>query len=182
MSVLSRNHAAEADAASTNAQMAWPIILVRAAGPAAKTAGIAARDRARSAAAWTAPRVNGARAWTAPRIERSGIAIKDTIAPQVCEMLAATARWVDVTAPGGDGTAARRRWPTVMAGTALLTAVGAAVAAVVLRRRKGDGTCEPSEETADEGTGPQIVQDDQPRPDAQAGDAETDASKPAPAT
>ncbi|HTS97390.1 MAG TPA: hypothetical protein VMI33_12285 [Streptosporangiaceae bacterium] len=162
--------------------MAWPIVLVRAAVPTAKTAGIAARDGVRSAAAWATPRVNGARAWTAPRIERSGIAIKDTIAPQVCEMLAAAARWMEVSAPGDDGTAPRRRWPAVIAGTALLTAVGAAAAAVVLRRRKGDGTCEPPGETADEDTGPQLAQDDQPRPDAHAGDAETDASKPAPAS
>ena len=184
VSVLSSKRAAEADATSTRGRVLQParlIVLARAAVPVAKTAGLAARDGVRSAGAWATPRVNGARAWTAPRIERSGLAIRDTIAPQICEMLAATARRVDVTAPGADVTASRRRWPKVVAGTALLTAAGAA-AAVVLRRRKDDGTCGSPGETADAGTGPQTAQDGQPRPGAHGGDAEADVSKPTPAT
>jgi hypothetical protein len=51
----------------------------------------------------------------------------------------------------------------VVAGTALLAAVGAA-AAIVLRRRNDDGTCESSAEAADAGTDPQIAQDGQSRP------------------
>lgn len=184
VSVLNRNRATEADATGTRGrmqQLARPMVLARAAVPVAKTVGMAARDGARSAAAWASPRVNGARAWTAPRIERSGLAIRDTIAPKICETLTAAARRVDVTAPRADVTAPRRRWPKVVAGTALLTAVGAA-AAVVLRRRKDDGTCGSPGETADAGTGPQIAQDGQSRPGAHGGDAEADVSKPAPAT
>ena len=158
VSVLSRKRAAESDATGTRdrvQQLARPLVLARAAVPVAKIAGMAARDGARSAAAWAAPRVNGARAWTAPRIERSGLAMRDTIAPKICEMLTATAHRVDVTVPRVDVTAPRRRWPKVVAGTALLTAAGAA-AAVVLRRRKDDGTCGSPGETADAGTGQQV--------------------------
>ncbi len=123
VSVLSRKRAAEADPASTRARTlppARPIVLARAAVPVAKTAGIAAREGVRSAAAWATPRVNGARAWTAPHIERSGLAIRDTIAPKICEMLTATARRMDVTAPRAGVAAPRRRWPKVVAGAGLL--------------------------------------------------------------
>ena len=184
VSVLSRKRAAETDAASTRARLpqpARPIVLARAAVPVAKTAGIAARDGVLSAAAWATPHVNGARAWTAPRIERSGLAIRDTIAPKICEMLAATARRVDVTAPPV-GVAAPRRWPAVVAGAALLTAAGAAAAVVFRRRKDDDGTGGSPGETADSGTGPQIAQDGQSRPGAHGGDAEADVSKPTPAT
>ena len=162
MSVLSRKRAAEAEAeaADTRArmqQLARLTVLARAAVPMAKSGGMAARDGARSAATWAAPRINGARAWTAPRIERSGLAIRDTIAPQVYETLMAAARLVDVTAPSPDVTAPRRRWPRVVAGTAILVAAGAA-AAVVLRRRKNDGAWEEPGKPAEEVTGPQAAQ------------------------
>jgi hypothetical protein len=166
VSVLSGKRAAEADATSAGGrtlQAARPIVLARAAVPVAKTVGTAAREGARSAAAWSAPRVNGARAWTAPRIERSGLVIRDTMAPKISEMLTATARRVDVTAPRADVPAPRRRWPMVVAGTALLAAVGAA-AVVVLRRRNDDGPCESSAEAADAGTGPPITKGGQSRP------------------
>ena len=185
VSVLSRKRAAETDAASTRARLpqpARPIVLARAAVPVAKTAGIAARDGVLSAAAWATPHVNGARAWTAPRIERSGLAIRDTIAPKICEMLAATARRVDVTAPPVGVAAPRRRWPAVVTGAALLTAAGAAAAVVFRRRKDDDGTGGSPGETADSGTGPQIAQDGQSRPGAHGGDAEADVSKPTRAT
>ena len=185
MSVLSRKREADAEAEAEAARMqllARSMVLARAAVPMAKTAGMAARDGARSAATWAAPRVNGARAWTAPRIERSGLAIRDTIAPKICEMLAATARRVDVTAPPVGVAAPRRRWPAVVAGAALLTAAGAAAAVVFRRRKDDDGTGGSPGETADSGTGPQIAQDGQSRPGAHGGDAEADVSKPTPAT
>ncbi len=162
MSVLSSKRAAEAEAAETRGrtqQLARPVVLVRAAVPRAKTAGIAARDGARSAAAWTAPRINQARAWTAPRIERSGLAFKDTIAPKVCETLMVAARYVDVV-PSPEVTAPRRRWPRVLAGTGMLVAIGAA-AAVVLRRRKNDQAWGTSEKPAETVTGLQATQDGQ---------------------
>jgi len=182
MSVLSRKRAAEAEAESADTrgrvqQLAWPTALARAAVPMTKTAGMAARDGARRTATWAAPRVNGARAWTAPRIERSGLAIRDTVAPKIYETLTATARRVDVTAPRVvDVTARRRRWPEVVAGTAMLVAAGAA-AAVVLRRRKNDGTCGAPSEAAEAGTGPQAAQAGQQRADADGNGAEENVSR-----
>jgi hypothetical protein len=175
MSVLSRKREAEAEAEDTRARMqllARSMVLARAAVPMAKTAGMAARDGARNAATWAAPRVNGARAWTAPRIERSGLAIRDTIAPKICETLTATARRVDVQASGVvEVTVRRRRWLKVGAGTAMLAAVGAA-AVVVLLRRRNDETGEATKEAAEAGTGLQAVQDGQLRAGADGSGAE----------
>ena len=168
MSVLSRERVAEAEAAETRErmqQLAWPVVLVRAAVPRAKTAGMAARDGARNAAEWTAPRINQARAWTAPRIERGGLAFKDTVAPKVYETLVTAARYVDVVEPRPEVTAPRRRWPQVVAGTGMLVAVGAAVA-VVLRRRRNDGACEVPEKPAEAATGLQAAPNGQLSADA----------------
>jgi hypothetical protein len=156
---------------------------MRAAVPLAKTAGMAARDGARSAATLAAPRINGARAWTAPRIERSGLAIRDTIAPMVCEKLIAAARRVDVAAPRLDVTPPRRRWPQVVAGTVMVAAAAAAAAAVVvLRRRKDDRTCGAPVEAAEAGTGTQTAQDGQLPADADGSGADENISRPSPAT
>jgi hypothetical protein len=190
MSVLSRKRAAdaeaEAEAEDARARMqllARSMVLARAAVPVAKTAGMAARDRAQSAATWAAPRVNGARAWTAPRIERSGLVIRDTIAPKISDTLTATARRVDVPAPlvVVEVTARRRRWLKVGAGTALLAAAGAA-AAVVLLRRRNDGTYEAPEEAAEAGTGLQAAQDGQLRAGADGSGAEDNVTSHSPTT
>jgi hypothetical protein len=184
MSVLSRKRAAEAEAEAAEArgrmqQLVRLTVLARAAGPMAKTAGMAARDGARNAATWTAPRINQARAWTAPRIERSGLAIRDTIAPKVCETLTAAAQRVDVTAPRPDVTAARRRWPWVVAGTGLLVAAGAA-AAVVLRRQKDDRASGAPGEPAEAVTSPLAAQNGQV--DADGSGAQEDVTRQSPAT
>jgi hypothetical protein len=184
MSVLSRKRAAEAEAAETRGrmrQLVWLTVPARAAVPMAKTAGMATRDGVRSAAKWTAPRINDARAWTAPRIEWSGLAIRDTIAPKVCETLTAAARRVDVTAPRPGITAPRRRWPWVVAGTGVLVAVGAA-AAVVLQRRKDDRAFGEAGEPAEAVTSPQAAQNGQRGADADGSDAEEDVSRQSPAT
>jgi hypothetical protein len=184
MSVLSRERAAEAEAAETRGrmeQLAWPVVLVRAAVPRVKTAGMAARDGARSAAEWTAPRINQARAWTAPRIERSGLVIKDTVAPKVFETFMAAARYVDVAEPRPDVTAPRRRWPQVAAGTGVLVAVGAA-AAVVLWRRKNDQACEVPGKPAEAVTGLEAAQNGQSGADADGSGAEDNASRQSPVT
>ena len=170
MPVLSRKRAAqvaaEAEAADTRGrmlQLARPAAAVRAAVPMAKTTGIAARRGASNAAAWAAPRVSGARAWTAPRIERSGLTIQDTIAPKICEVLAATARRVDVTPPRVDVPASRRRWRKALAATAMLAAGGAA-AAIMLRRRRADRTCEeaPGEAVGADSSGGGVTGEDPP--------------------
>jgi hypothetical protein len=184
MSVLSRERVAEAEAAETRGrmqQLAWPVVLVRAAVPRAKTAGMAARDGARSAANWTAPRINQARAWTAPRIERSGLAFKDTVAPKVCETLIAAARYLDVAEPRPDVTAPRRRWPQIVGGTGMLVAVGAAVA-VVLRRRKNYGACEVPEKPAEAVTGLETAQEGQLGADAPGSAAEDNVGRQSPVT
>jgi hypothetical protein len=181
MSVLSRNRVAEAEAAEMRGrmqQLARPVVLVKAAVPRAKTAGIAARDGARSAATWTAPRINQARAWTAPRIERSGLAFRDTIAPKVYETLTVAARYVDV-APSPEVTAPRRRWPRVVAGTGMLVAVGAA-AAVVLRRRKNDLAWDAPGKPDEAVTGLQAAQNGQPGADGSG--AEDNVSTQSPVT
>ena len=185
MYVLSRKSAAEAEAeaeaeaAQTRGlmrQLARPTVLVTAAVPKAKTAGMAARDGVRSAATWTAPRINQARAWTAPHIERSGLAIRDTIAPKVSETLLAAARRVDVAAPSPDVTAPRRRWPQIVAGTAILVAAGAA-AAVVLQRRKNDRAREAPGKPAEAVIGPQATQDGQLGANADGSGAEENVSR-----
>ena len=118
--------------------------------PLAKNAGLAARHSAEDAAAWAAPLVKDARVWVAPHVEQAGIAVRDKIgptisekiAPAISEVLLETAHRLDESAPR------RRRWPRLLAGFAMLAAVGSAVAAVMLRRRPdfssftdgGDGT------------------------------------------
>lgn len=157
-------------------QLARPVVLVMAVVPMAKNAGMAARDGARNAATWAAPHINGARAWTAPRIERSGLVIRDTIAPKISESLTATARRVDVPAAG---EVPRRRWPRTVVTMAVLVAVGAA-AATVLRRRKDRSTGEAAGEAADPGLRP--AQDGQPSGDMGGTGAQADISGQSPAT
>jgi hypothetical protein len=183
VSVLSRKRAAEGEATGTRGrgqQPVWLIVQARAAVPMAKTAGLAARDGARSAATWAAPRVNGARAWTAPRIERGGLAIKDTVAPKIYDMLVVTARRVDVGASPADVTAPRRRGSRVMAGTAALAAAGAVVA-VVLRRRKRDGTRGEPGHAAGVDADPQAAQEGRPGANPGATGTEPDAGGQSPA-
>ncbi len=177
MSVLSREPASEAEDTRTGPQLvARTVVLARAAGPAAKTAGMAARDGARSAATWAAPRVNAARAWTAPRIEAGGLTLRDTVGPRIYEVLAATARRVEVTAPRADADAARRRWSRVLAGAAVLTAASAA-AAIVFRRRQGGGTGAAPGESAAADPGPQAAQDGQAHADGDGGASVPDGSR-----
>ncbi len=177
MSVRSRTSVAES-AEGRRQQLAQPVVLVRAAVPMAKTAGMAARDGVRTATVWVGPRVNGARAWTAPHIERGGLVIKDTFAPRIYEVLSATARRVDVAAPRADVTASRRTWPKMMTATVMLVGAGAA-AAIVLRRRKHDQTGRVPGKAA----GPPIARDGQPHADT-GGRSSTgeDTSRQSPAT
>jgi hypothetical protein len=97
--------------------------------PLARSAGLAARQSAEDAMAWAAPRVKDARTWVAPQLEQAGIAVRDKIGPTISEVLVEAAHRLDDSPPR------RRRWPRLLAGFAMLAAVGSAVAAVVLRRR-----------------------------------------------
>jgi hypothetical protein len=199
VSGLSRKRASEAETAAA----LWSIVqLARQAGPIAKTAGAAARGGAKNATTWAAPHVNQARArtapyvnqartWTAPHIERSGLAIRDTIAPKIYEALVATARRMDVTPPTPPTPPRRRRWPKLVAGTAIAAAAASAAAAVALRRQAKDGTPEsPGEVAGAAGGSPeaQPAADDSPEaqpaaggsPEAQQPLAEADGSRAGP--
>ena len=110
------------------------------------------------------------------RCERSGLVIRDTIAPKISESLTATARRVDVPTAGD---VPRRRWPRTVVTMAVLVAVGAA-AATVLRRRKDRATGGAAGEAADPGPGP--AQDGQPRGDIGGTGAQADISGQSPAT
>ena len=175
MSVLSRDRASEAGDPGGLRQLAVVVV------PVAKRAGMTARDSARSAATWAAPHVNGARAWTAPRIEGSGLAIRDTVGPRIYEVLVATARRVEVTAPDPDAAAARRRWPAATAGMVLLAAAGAAMAAVIQRRKAAMISGAPQDAVADAS---QTAPDGRAGADGQAGAdgrAGAEDSRPSPA-
>ncbi len=193
MSVLSRERAPEAGAGDPGGLRYLPRPLVRAGTavvPIAKRAGMTARDGALSAAAWAAPQVDGARAWTAPRIEWTGLAIRDTVGPRICEVLVATARRVEVTAPRADAAVSRRRWMKATAVMVVLAAAGAGAAAVLQRRKAAGTSGAPGGAEAGGaeagGASPQTAPDGQPRAEAD-GHAETDGgagaddSRPSPA-
>jgi hypothetical protein len=101
--------------------------------PIAKNAGQAARQSAEDAMAWAAPHVKDARAWAAPQLEQAGIAVRDRIGPAISENISSVL--VEAAHRLDDSPPRRRRWPRVLAGFALIGAVGSAVAAVMLRRR-----------------------------------------------
>jgi hypothetical protein len=105
--------------------------------PLARSAGLAAKQSAEDAVAWAAPRVKDARTWVAPHVEQAGITVRDKIGPAISEKIAPTISSVLVEAAHrlDDSPPRRRRWPRVLAGFAMLAAVGSAVVAVMLRRR-----------------------------------------------
>ena len=82
-----------------------------------------------TAAGWAKPRVGRVRAWMAVRAARGSISVQETVAPRVSSVLAATARRLDPPRPQA------RRWPKVLAGTALLAAGAAAATAMALRSK-----------------------------------------------
>ena len=82
-----------------------------------------------TATGWAKPRVGRMRAWMAVRAARGSISVQETVAPRVSSALAGVARRLDPPRPQA------RRWPKVMAGTALLAAGAAAATAMALRSR-----------------------------------------------
>ena len=99
------------------------------ARPMTRRAGRTARQGATGAAGWARPRVGRARAWMAVRAARGSISVQESVAPRVSSVLAAAARRLDPPRPQA------RRWPKVLAGSALLAAGAAAAAAMAMRRR-----------------------------------------------
>ena len=126
MSLMTKNDASTAwsgakqRAVDTYAQMV----------PAARSAGLAARQGADVIVTWASPRVRGARVWAAPRVEQAGYAVRDQVAPAVSAALIEAARRLDDPTPPK-----RSRWPWMLAGIGLLAAAGSAVAAILLRRQ-----------------------------------------------
>ena len=111
------------------------------AGPLARNASTAirqsaedaaawARPRAEDVAAWARPHVDDARAWAAPRLERSGVAVQESIAPAISDAMITAARKLDVKP-----ARRRRRWAGVLTTVTLLAAAVSAAAAVLLRRK-----------------------------------------------
>jgi hypothetical protein len=137
MSLMTRKNtgaAAKQRALDTASQVP---VMARSAGQTAKTAGLAARQSAEDAVAWAAPRVQDARSWAAPHVEQAGVAVREKIAPAISEKIAPTISSVLVEAANRLDPAPprRKRWPRVLAGFAMVAAVGSAVAAVMLRRK-----------------------------------------------
>jgi len=94
-----------------------------------KKATMTARRGAGVTATWAKPRVGRVRAWMAVRAARGSISVQEHVAPRVSSVLAAAARRLDPPAPQA------RRWPKVLAGTALLAAGAAAATALALRTK-----------------------------------------------
>lgn len=139
MSLMTRN----------GASSAWPQqVKLRALDtyaqvvPAAKNAGVAARQGADVVVAWATPRVKIARVWAAPRVEQAGVAVRDQIGPAVSAALIEAARRLDYSPPR------RQRWPWVVAGVGIIAAAGSAVAAVVLKRQPEVEITEPEGQMA----------------------------------
>ncbi len=100
------------------------------AAPMTKSAAKTARQGAGSAATWARPRVGRVRAWMAARAVRGSVSVQETVAPRVSAMFAVAARKLDPPKPRS------RRFPKVLAGTALLAAGAAAAAAMAMRNRQ----------------------------------------------
>jgi hypothetical protein len=119
------------DRAVANAQRAVPAAkeVSSTVRRGAEDAAAWARPRVDEAAAWARPRVDDARAWAAPKLERSGVAVQETIAPAIADAMVTAARAIDVKKPR------RRGWARPAAITMMVAALASAVAAIIMRRR-----------------------------------------------
>ncbi len=137
MSLMTRKNtgaAAKQRALDTASQVP---VMARSASQTAKSAGIAARQSAEDAIAWATPRVQDARSWAAPHVEQAGVAVRERIAPAISEKIAPTisSALVEAASRLDPSPQRRKRWPRVLAGLAMVAAVGSAVAAIALRRK-----------------------------------------------
>lgn len=99
------------------------------ARPMTSNAALTARRRADMAVGWAKPRVYRARGWMAVRAARGSVSIREDLGPRAADMLATAARKLEPPKRRS------RKLPTMLAGTALLAAGAAVVAAVSLRNR-----------------------------------------------
>ena len=154
MSLMTRKNtgaAAKQRALDTASQVP---VMARSAGQTAKSAGLAARQSAEDAVAWAAPRVQDARSWAAPHVEQAGVAVREKIAPAISEKIAPTisSALVEAASRLDPSPPVRKRWPRVLAGFAMIAAVGSAVAAVVLRRKPDFSSLGNEDQVPDGGT------------------------------
>ncbi len=99
------------------------------ARPMTTKAAKTARRGAGDAVGWAKPRVGRVRAWMAVRAARGSVSVQESVAPAVSSVLAAAARRLDPP------RSQPRRWPKVLAGTALLAAGAAAATAMAVRNK-----------------------------------------------
>jgi hypothetical protein len=126
VSVLTRKRPDVLETVTVRARL---VPIAKNASPMAKNAGRAAKDRADSLMTWAMPYIDNARVWAAPHVERTGVAVRDNVAPKVSSLLVTTARRLEKAPPK------RRRWPRMLGTMAMLAAAGTAAAAVAMRRR-----------------------------------------------
>ena len=124
VSVLTRKRPDIIETVTVRARL---VPIAKNASPIAKNASRAAKDRADSVLGWAMPYVDSARVWAAPHVERTGIAVRDNVAPKVSSLLVTTARKLEKPEPRP------RRWPRMLATMAMLAAAGSAAAAVAMR-------------------------------------------------
>lgn len=129
--------------------------MAKNAVPVAKNVGLAAKQSAEDAVAWATPRVMEARSWAAPHVEQAGVAVRDKIGPAISEKItpAISSALVEAAHRLDATTARRKRWPRVVAGFAMVAAVGSAVAAIMLRRKPDVSSFVMEDQVPDGGTG-----------------------------
>lgn len=110
-------------------------IAAQQAVPLARSAGSSVKQGADGAVAWATPYVGAARHWAAPWLEQSATAVTDSLAPMISDALIMAAHKIDYIEPKPHH---RLNRTTVLAGSMLLTAAGAA-AALTMRHRNGNG-------------------------------------------
>jgi hypothetical protein len=155
---------AQADLARARARQAAADI-----APLAKSAGEAVRHGADEVAAWAGPQVRKTRSWAAPQLERTGVLVQETLAPQVSDALTRAARRLDPEpSPQRRGL---RRFLAIG-----LAAAGAAVAILVVRKKTGLAASQPDEDDTDEPGSSTGAAEDTTSAVSQAEDSRVDAN------
>jgi hypothetical protein len=96
----------------------------------AKRGAESAKRGAGTAAEWAKPGVYRSRAWLAVRAARGSVAVQETVAPRVADLMATAAKKLDPPKRRS------RRLPKVLAGVALLAAGAAAAGAMAIRNKR----------------------------------------------
>jgi hypothetical protein len=121
--------------------------------PLARNAGTSVRQGADGAVARATPYADAARHWAAPKLEQSAVAISENLAPMISDALIAAAHKIDTNPPR------QRRFSksSVLAGSMLLLAAGAAAALTMRNRGNGDMGFTAATSGADTGESVRIV-------------------------